>query len=274
VKRHSKTQLCAGLGLAIIGLPALAHDPNFGIGPHVLFKGGVETAVELHQKKAGDDKESELGLNATYGITGDWAAGFEVPYAIKDNGDKSSSGLADVQLFTKYRFWRKDSLGLQKSAAVLLAANFDNGDEKEEPPLGNGATDIIGGLTYGYESIKWYHWASVRYRFNGENDADLQKGNKVLVDFVGGWRPTPPEYTKPDTVWLLELNGEFDDKAERNGNKIADSGGTEWFVSPGIFWTKRNFAIKAGVQLPVYNDLNGNQDNSDYRAKMTFEWHM
>ncbi len=273
--QRKKTRRCLILvALGLTSTTTLAHDPIFGIGPHVLFKGGTEIALEVAQEKAGDEKEAGLTLEAVYGITGDWAAGIDVPYEFKDQTSESSNGLSDIQLFTKYRFWRQDSLGLQKSAAVLLAVNMDNGDEKDNPPLGNGATDIIAGLTYGYESLEWYRWSSARYLRPGENNAGFQKGGKWLVDFVGGWRPTLPEYKKPDTVWLLELNSEFTDKTELNSNSIANSGGNEWFISPGIFWTYRNFAIKSGIQIPVANNLNGNQKESDYRFKATFEWHL
>lgn len=253
---------------------AIAHDPIFGIGPHVLFKGGTEVTVETHLEKTGKEKESEAGLELVYGVTGDWAAGVELPYAYKKEGSESSMGLADIQFFTKYRFWRQDSLGLQESAAVMFAVNLNNGDEKAEPKLGNGANDYITGLTYGYEGLKWYRWASVRYRLNGENDTGFHAGNKTLIDFVAGWRPTLPEYKKPDTVWLLELNTEIAEKSELNGNQLANSGGIESFLSPGIFWTMRNFAIKSGIQIPVYSDLKGFQDKSDYRVKASFEWHI
>jgi len=264
----------SGVLLAFGNSVALAHDPIFGIGPHVLYKGGIETAIHLHREKASGETENELALELVYGLTGDWAAGIELPYARKKEGPESSRGPADIKLFTKYRFWREDSLGLQESAAVLLAVNLDNGDETDDPPLGNGATDVLAGLTYGYESITWYRWVSARYLRPGENDAGLQMGGKWFIDFVGGWRPTPPEYRKPDTVWLLELNGQFAEKSTLNGNALANSGGAGWFLSPGIFWTYRNFAIKAGVQIPIASDLNGTQDESDYRVSASFEWHL
>ncbi len=272
IKPFYATALGAIIALAYVS--AYAHDPVFGIGPHVLFKDGFETSIGLSQGKAGGDKESELAFEIDYGITGDWAAGIEIPYAVKDESTQSSSGLSDLQIFTKYRFWRKDSLGLQQSAAILLALNGQNADHTTTPPLGNGAIDKIIGLTWGYEGIEKYRWASARYVVPGENAAGLQKGKRWLLDFVIGWRPTPPEYTKPDTVWLLELNGELTDRAELNGAEIANSGGTEWFLSPGIFWTTRNFAIKSGIQIPVSSDLNGNQAESDYRFKLSFEWHL
>jgi len=75
-------------------------------------------------------------------------------------------------------------------------------------------------------------------------------------------------------VWLLELNGEYGDRADMNGASVANTGGMEVFLSPGIFWTKRNFAIKAGVQIPIIRNLNGAQNESDVRASLTLEWHL
>ena len=254
-------------------ISAWSHDPIFGLGPHVLFKGGVEISPEIHLNKTGDKKESEFGLNLTYGITGDWAAGIEVPYLRKKNNINTTSGSGDTKLFTKYRFWRKDSLGVQQSASVLLKVKLDNADTNSTPSLGSGSTDSILGLTYGYEGRKWYRWASVRHRRNGENSVGLRRGDKILLDLVGGIRVKPTGYTQPDTVWMVELNGEFGSRSELRGASLANTGGDEWFISPGVFWTKRNFAIKAGVQIPIASDLNGIQQKSDYRVKLVFEWH-
>jgi hypothetical protein len=270
--------MCSGwhsaLLVLLISSAAWAHDPIFGIGPHVLYKGGVEVAPEIHSEKKGGERETELALELTYGITGDWAAGIELPYTWKKDGPASASGTGDVSLFTKYRFWRHDTLGAQESAAVLLKLKTDTGDENATPALGSGATDTILGLAYGYEGRKWYRWASLRYRRNGENDAGLRRGDKVLFDLAGGIRPRLTDYLEPDTVWLLELNGEYGKRAELNSATLPNTGGTEWFLSPGIFWTKRNFAVKVGVQIPIVSDLNGSQEETDYRARLVLEWHL
>jgi len=254
--------------------PAWSHDPVFGLGPHVLYKGGVEVAPGFHLEHKGDEREAELGLELVYGITGDWAAGIELPYAWKEEGSANAGGTGDMSLFTKYRFWRHDTLGAQESAAVLLKVKTDTGDESSTPALGTGTTDTILGLAYGYEGRKWYRWASLRYRRNGENDTGLRRGDKILFDLVGAIRPRPTGYLEPDTVWMLELNGEHGKRAELNGAKLPNTGGTEWFLSPGIFWTKRNFAVKVGVQIPITSDLNGSQEKADYRAKLVLEWHL
>ncbi|NIA02726.1 MAG: hypothetical protein GWO88_00720 [Planctomycetia bacterium] len=275
-----KGQKLNGLSLSIVILSmlisstALAHDPIFSIGPHVLFKNGFEVAAEVESEKAGDEKEQALALEVKYGLTGDWLIGVDLPYVFKEEDDESSNGTGDFAVFTKYRFWRKDSLGLQESAAVLLKVLTDTASRDKTPSLDKGTTDAILGLTYGYEGRKWYRWASARYRFNGTNDQGVDRGDKLLLDLVGGIRPNPTGYLEPDTVWLLELNTEFGQRAELGGRELSNTGGTEVFLSPGIFWTKRNFAIKAGVQVPVYHDLNGTQAKSDYRARLIFEWHL
>ena len=262
--------LIGGILAALTPVSALGHDPVFGLGPHVLFKGGIEIAPHFEQEEAGSERGRETTLELTYGLTGDWAAGLDVGYKNSRDDATSDSGVGDVRFFTKYRFWRKDSPGLQQSASVLLALKPDTGEDG----IGTGSTDGVVGLTYGYEGRKWYRWASARYRVNGETDAGLRRGNRLFLDLVGGIRLKLTGYREPDTVWLLELNGEFTDRAELNGAALANTGGTAWFVSPGIFWTKRNFAIKAGAQIPIYSDLNGTQEDTDYRAKLVLEWHL
>ena len=260
----------AALGTLIFSGAAQAHDPVFGLGPHVLFKGGVEIAPEVHTAKKGEQRDSELGVEFTYGVTGDWAAGVEIPYVNKALGNTSESGQGDIRLFTKYRFLRIDGPGVQQSMSVAFKLKSDTAENN----LGSGTNDGILGLAYGYESRKWYRWAAARYVMNGENAEGLQRGNKLLLDFVVGIRPTQTSYKAPDTVWLLELNGELGQEAELNNISLANTGGDEWFIAPGIFWTKRNFAVKAGVQIPLLSNLNGNQIKSDYRAQLVLEWHM
>ncbi len=250
-----------------------AHDPVFGLGPHTLFKGGYELHLGYDREKAGSEVEDEASLALKYGLTGDWVVGVELPYRrVSDGAD--SHGPGDIALSTKYRFWRMDSLGTQESAALLIGVNLDNGDDSARPALGNGALDWVAGLSYGYEGRRWYRWASIRHRFNGRSGTGLQAGDKTLLDLALGIRPRLNAYTEPDAVWMLELNGEYTRPASLNGLTLANSGGTEWFLAPGLMWTSRNFAFKSGLQVPVYSELNGRQESSDYRLKLELEWHL
>lgn len=255
--------------------PVLAHDPIFGLGPHTLYKRGLEITNELAREEAGNERVKEWEMEITLGFSGDLAIGVTFsPYVEKQIGAMRTHGNGDLEIFGKYRFWRHDTLGAQESTAILLRTKFNNADDTTNPPLGSGSTDTVFGLTYGYEGRKWYRWVSMRYRRNGRNMLGLNHGNKWLIDLAGGFRPHPTGYREPDTVWLLELNGEYSERDEISGVAQDNSGGREWFISPGIFWTKRNFAIKAGIQIPIKSHLNENQVETDYRGKIVLEWHL
>ncbi|ACV26739.1 MULTISPECIES: transporter [Kangiella] len=239
-----------------------AHDPIFSPGPHVLFKDGFEIHTEFVRSEQGDESDSEQAIALKYGITGDWVIGIEQPYQIIKDEFGSQSGVGDILLSTKYRFWREDTPGVQESAAVLVKVKLDSSNDA----LTTDTVDPVLGFTYGYESLTWY-------RFNQNND-QLQRGDRLFVDLAGGYRSQLNDYREADTVWLLELNGEFIKRNAFNGLDLNNTGGNQWFVSPGIMLTYRNFAVKAGIQLPVLSNLNGDQPRADYRARQEFEWHL
>jgi len=257
---------------ALAAIPGVsdAHDPVFGLGPHTLFQGGTEFHAGVSRANAADNTEMEYLLEIKYGITSNWTVGVAAPFIDLSGPGISTTGSGDAALSTKYRFWRKDRRGLQESAAVSLTAVFDTAKNAQ---IGGGSTDLIGGLSYGYEGRKWYRWAALRYRRNGVDETGLDRSDKLLLDLVGGIRFEQTGYLEPDWVWMVEVNGEYTQRASRNGAVLADTGGIEWFVSPGLMWTYRNYAIKTGVQIPVANNLNGIQNETDYRATLEFELH-
>lgn len=256
----------------LITSPASAHDPVFGVGPHVLYKDGFEVHLGTHQEKS-DDRHTDAEFEFKYGITGDWVAGIGTSYQTISGHDANESGRGPSSFSTKYRFWRHDTFGAQESAAVFGKVIFDDGDSGHgAEPDGN---DYLLGLAYGFEGRKWYRWASVRHRINAETTTGLARPDVWLVDLVGGIRFSPTEYHEPDWVWMLELNGELIENVTQGvGSVKKQLGGNQWFLSPGLMWTHRNFALKAGVQLPVIDDLSVDQEQDDYRAKIELEWHL
>ncbi|NIR30867.1 MAG: transporter, partial [Gammaproteobacteria bacterium] len=167
----------------------------FGLGPHTLYKGGYEihTGAVYEQAGDGEERETELGLELKYGLTADWSVAVEAPFVDLREAGASRSGPGDLAVSTKYRFWRDDMPGAQESAAVAAELITDTGDDE----VADGATDTVLGLTYGYEGRRWYRWAAVRYRRNGEADTGLERGDKLLVDLVGGIRPYLGGYREP-----------------------------------------------------------------------------
>ena len=79
-------------------------------------------------------------------------------------------------------------------------------------------------------------------------------------------------YRAPDTVLFLELNWENAGADTVAGTKVQNTGGWQLFLSPGVFWTVRNLAVRAGVQIPVARNLEGSGAAADYRVKLQFKY--
>ncbi len=253
--------------------PAAAHNPIFAPGAHVHAKGGQEVSLGYHRDRASgngeNETEQELSLEYEYGVTADWTVAVEVPFVRKKLNGNGSTGLGDIQVATKYRFLRIDRPGAQLSTAVMFKAKLPTGDDDASPRLGSGSADFVGGLLHSLESRRWYYTTAFRYRLNTEGGGDLEKGDKVFLDLVGGVRPVLGEYREADTVLFLELNWEQAARDTLAGTGVTDSGGWKLFLSPGIFWTYSVYALTAGVQVPIAENLNGAQPSSDYRFKLT-----
>ncbi len=269
--------LLVGLLAVAAAMPARAHGPLFSPAPETVFKGGTEITLGFHTAKTtgvGDrEKEYEAFVEAEYGLTADWEIGIEVPYAWKELNGLDANGVGDIVLDTKYQFWKLDLPGAQYKAAALVKAKLPTGDDDSRPRLGSGSTDVIGALATGYESRRWYWFASGLYRANTEGAGGLEKGDKQSLNVVGGVRPILTEYDEPDTVLMLELNWEHAGRDDLNGAGLADTGGWELFLSPVVWWTYGQLAIRGGVQSPIAEGLNGNQATSDYRARLEFVYH-
>jgi len=278
MKKGRLFSLIAFAATAAFGAPAEAHGPLFSPAPETIFKGGTELRLGLHTEEAtgAGERETayEVSAEAEYGLTADWEVGIEIPYAKRDfDNSGDANGIGDITLDTKYQFWKRDIPGAQYKAAALFKIKLPTGDDDRSPRLGTGSTDLIGGIATGYESRRWYWFASAVYRANTEGGGGLEKGDKQFLNLVGGVRPALSAYDEPDTVLMLELNWERSARDDLNGAALADTGGWELFVSPVVWWTYRQLAIRGGVQIPIAHNLNGNQPSSDYRARIEFVYH-
>ncbi|MCH7694093.1 MAG: transporter [Proteobacteria bacterium] len=277
MKANPIAVLLVGLLAVAAAVPARAHGPLFSPAPETVFKGGTEITLGFHTAKTaggGDrEKEYEVFLGAEYGLTADWEIGIEVPYAWKKSNGRDANGVGDIVLDTKYQFWKLDLPGAQYKAAAFVKAKLPTGDDGGRPRIGSGSTDGIGGLAIGYESRRWYWFASGVYRANTEGAGGLEKGDRQFLNVVGGVRPVLTEYDEPDTVLMVELNWEHAGRDDLNGAGLVNTGGWELFLSPVVWWTYGQLAIRGGVQIPIAEGLNGDQATSDYRARIEFIYH-
>ena len=176
-----------------------AHEPVFSLGPHTLYKGGIGVEIEaevlsksrvLQEGDKIDDPQNQkatrlvLPTEIIYGVTPALSVTARIPIVDrrfeKTMGgvrDKDrSKGLGDITLRSKFRFWKRDTLGVQQAAAVVFGIKLPTGDDEADLPLGTGSTDFLFGLTAGHEGRRLYAFGDIRYRLNTEAN-DLREGN-------------------------------------------------------------------------------------------------
>lgn len=270
----SKVLLFLSVSILLIAAnSAHAHEPVFGLGPETIYKGGIGLETEIEHEKEGSERETAMHYEIIYGVTEDFSLTLGVPHIIeKKEGAEISDGLGEIALRGKYQLFRKNTLGASDKVALIYGLKFPTGDEDKEPTLGSGSLDHLFGLSLGHESRTIYGFIAGRYLLKTESGGK-EKGDKVLIDVAFGFRPWLRPYKSWDFVVLLENSYIFSEKDEVNGIKQENSGGEKILIGPTFLWSIRNLMIKGGIQFPVWQDLNGDQEETDFRSVIAVEYH-
>lgn len=220
-------------------------------------------------------------LSLEYGVTENFQLGLRYGYfgasgnrELEDgeNVTFDPDGFTDLWLTGKYRFYQ----GPIGQLALIGGLKFPTGDstltnsagERVEPSAtaGTGAWDGLAGLAYTVPlNADLTLDASALYTFRGERYG-YRLGNRLDLGTSLAWRVVGDAQTFPQISLVAEATLRNIAKSEEDGEKSDSSGGTVLFLSPGV---KVSFTEKIsanlGVQLPVVQDLNGRQVETDYR---------
>jgi hypothetical protein len=234
---------------------ASAHEPLYGFGPHVLFKGGF--APHITGLWGNNEFEHEYALG--YGINSSWTVVGETAFTT-ENG---SNSLENINLKSKYRFWMKNSPGLSKQAALITKLVI--------PATEDQPTNLILGLTTGQEALKFYWFVSAGYAVKF-TDNDLKPGNHLMYNLALGYRPITVHYDKPDIVFFLETSGQTFQKSKLSGENQLSSGGSRMATGPTFFFTYKNFAVRGGAQFGLFGTSYVAKPKTNF--KLTIELHI
>ncbi len=280
-----------GFALLLMVLPRAAaacsmcrcSDPVFSaLGEGLYSYGGFQVALDwtrLDQSQgAGEDFEEQVRNSLVATISYGWHERLtfvaQVPYTFNHltEGDEveTADGMGDPAFFVYVRLWSSEfnsGLGRRAWISAVVSVKTPWGkndvtqdgerlDEHVQP--GTGATNLSGGLTGLYlldEKSSLY--ASTAYTGTGRNDFGYKYGDNVQVNFV---------YDRKLTEWLdgvLELNflDAKRDQVDALGVPDPDTGGQTLYVTPRVgINVVRGLVARAGVQIPVWENLNGRQD--------------
>lgn len=275
--------------LAVIFLPDhVMAAPIFGASPRTqFFLGTAVRSFGLYQKSEGGGKELNVWTAPaifSYALITDATVTLTVPYINKHFETPTStfkaSGIGDISLIGKYRFYRRDVPFGRDQAAFIGGLEFPSGSTSEGPgikaapplQLGSGGVDGIVGVAAG-TTRSWYSIeGAVQGKINSEAK-DFHFGNALLYDLYlayqtyPGW-PTPPAQLN----FSVEFNGRTvaDNKVE---GRTLNTGGTVLFISPGIqYIVTGNLLFETGVQIPIVKDFPSGALEPDFTVLFGFRF--
>jgi len=249
------------------------------------LKEGTETVSDPRDQAVTTFEED---VTVVYGATRDLTVGVSIPILQRRlrfddpaGGRRtiSADGLGDLTVVGAYRFFRRDvergttqfSLlgGLKLPSGATDAEDSDlprltGMPETRLPPslqLGSGSVDGILGVAGFHNVDRLSFYADAQGKLNTEGSQDFRAGNSLHYDLSADYVLLPGR----NMFLILELNGVFKARAEQAGRTVRDSGGHLLFLSPGIQYLPiPPLILEAGVQIPIFRDLNGRQLAPDW----------
>ncbi len=264
----------------------------------------LDFAVQGNEVHSEDSRLSNI-LTGAYGVTNDLLAGLRLPYvsheqvreghfhedegeaAVHRHGDSADFG--DLTLFGQYRFFHKDEVNLEVSALFGLKLPTGRTTERTrqgprfevEHQSGSGSWDPMAGLAV---TKRWGRFSldgNILYMFTTRGNQRTTLGDMFFYNlatsyrlgevrhihhYIVGNQVHEKEHTHLAWDLVVELNGEWHGRHEINDRDDDNSGGTQVFFSPGVRATIADrYSPFLSVGIPVLQDMNGKEQEADYR---------
>jgi hypothetical protein len=241
---------------------------------------------------------------AAYGLTDDLTLGLRIPYVLRSNlsspghahhhdepvdevnNQGDSNGFGDVSFFGQYRFFHSaDNLnhaslvvGL-KTPTGETSVHDDQGSTFETHSLpGSGSWDPSFGLSFTRAMGQFSFDTSILYTVatTGTQQTDLGDifGYNFALSYAFGAPARNNFFSSSNNApWtaILELNGEWQDHQEVDGQDDPNSGTHTVYISPGIRYSGgKSWNTALSIGAPIVTDHDGFQTDPDYRITYRF----
>jgi len=246
--------------------------------------------------RAADDPTSadrELLVHAfplvgVYGITSRLAVFSVIPVLDKSIAitmppqriKRSTTGIGDIRFFLRHDAYQINRPGKTFRIAPFGGVEAPTGNDNERDsfgripqPLqsGSGSWDTFVGVVLTRQTLDWQLDISTSYEFNTEAN-DFEFGDDYRFDAAFKCRIFPRKLRGgvPGFFYAnLESNFISQNNNMINGQTDQDSGGTTWFVAPGLQYITQRFILEGAVQLPVVQNLNGNSLENNFISTLS-----
>ncbi|MGZ4999679.1 MAG: transporter [Methylomonas sp.] len=241
-------------------------------------------------------------LFAAYGVTDDLTLGLRLPYVLRSGvhspsgepGDPDNSinhlgdpsGFGDVSLFGQYRFFHTaDNLNHLSFVAGLKTPTGATGVKTNQGDLfevhhqpGSGSWDPSFGFSFTRAMGQFSFDSSVLYTVATQGAQETNLGDvfdyNIAISYAFGAPARNALFAESNNApWtaVLELNGTRREHQKTAGIVDPNSGGDTVYISPGVRYSGgKNWNTALSFGVPIVDNLNGYQTQSDYRIVYRF----
>ncbi|HEY1076738.1 MAG TPA: hypothetical protein VGE51_08610 [Fontimonas sp.] len=219
-----------------------------------------------------ETEERRLTLGLAYSFSENLTLTLQVPFVNKTLDSASlaaqeAEGLGDIDLGARWVLYRDGAVsgrhlaGLNAGLRLPTAEQVEDGNGQrldiDVQPDAGATVPSVGGW-YGYYRFPWFASVSANYFLYEEGHQNFRGGDVALVSALA-------QYGITTSVALqLGLDTRHSEKNEFSGVADPDSGGllTMAFVGAAVRLGD-DLLLHAGVQLPLIENLNGEQDEGN-----------
>jgi len=197
--------------------------------------------------------------------------------------NRDDDGLGDVSLFGRYTAYQQNWPGRTLRIAPFAGFKAPTGKDDASdnigrlPPSvqsGSGSWDAFGGIVTSYQTLDYEVDGQISYQGNGTANG-FSAGDQMRLDASIQYRLWPKTLTGDSSGFLygvLESNVLFRQKNRGNHQTDHNSGGSQWFLTPGLQYVTRRVVIETAVQIPVIQQLNGKALENDFIVRTGFRF--
>lgn len=282
----------------VLNFSLQSQTENYDAFSNEALEGFAEAGIEgVHNT----DAAYVASLAIEYGVSDDFSIGVVAPYVLRygiregeiEDGHPHVHNLGDAEGFgdlifsAKYRVLNRaeDPISLAFIAGVKAptgetderangrAHGHDIFEAEFQP--GSGSWDPHFGVAAGRNIVPFSLDGNIRYKIATEGDQATNLGDNFTYNLGLSYRIGKGAHTHADGAFerhhaldlIVELNGEWAERERVGGALDPHSGGEQLFIAPGLRYSSpMGWSSFMSVGFPIYEDLNGIQNDTDVRA--------
>lgn len=271
--------------------PIRTNEPGTG----VFIGSGVLSQMIIEQESNHRERLWDVTLvgDVRYTPATHWVFGLRIPYTLTRTldsplvGTESMTGLGDIIVTAKHRFFRSVGMWSDRHAAIEIGLKLPTGETNKRVdrrlPIqlqrrlqpGSGSKDFIFDLIYQEGWRRFVYGGDISYRLNTEGDARYQFGDEIRLNLDFEYILLPWVYKKPghELFTLLETTFVHKEVDQSRDRAIGATRRIELLLAPGLqYIATEQLLFSVSGQFPVFSEVKGRGLERDYNVLAEFRF--